>query len=58
MRTLETLCKCGHPFDEHVPLFGHPDGVEECQAEGCMCGEWRPKILLDDGDVLEAREDW
>jgi len=35
-------CECGHLFEEHVPLPGFSGGCEECQAEGCECGKWRP----------------
>lgn len=50
------LCVCGHTFEEHVPLYGHPDGVEECQAEGCDCGKWRSRRLV--GVTPVADETW
>jgi hypothetical protein len=39
-------CKCGHASWAHVLLPGHPDDVQECQANGCECGRYR--LVLDD----------
>jgi hypothetical protein len=43
--SLVPRCICGHTYGEHIPLPGHPDGVEECQAARCTCGQWRPEVL-------------
>lgn len=40
-------CECGHLFAEHIELPGHPDGVEECQADGCECGEYRARGYIE-----------
>ncbi len=38
------ICKCGHEYEDHILLPGHPDGVEECQVGDCPCGRFRPAI--------------
>jgi hypothetical protein len=53
-RSSEPLCRCGHRFDEHVPLGCHPDMVEECQVELCGCGRWRPGLTGRDAMAREA----
>ncbi len=35
-------CVCGHAYELHVELLGHPDEIEECDgSEECDCGRFR-----------------